>query len=203
MPRTQVLFYREGIEAPALDWLDEQSPDAREKCRRAIDRLGAAGHDLRRPEADYLRDGIYELRIRLGRVNYRLLYFFFARNVVLVAHGLTKEKGDSCGGHRPNSSAQGDVRAEPWRPLCRGGTMTAEHSEDEVAHRIEWIETNLETQQRWDENDYREFYDRDVRFLLSEVKRLQAENVRCRSLFRDIARQVDEARRDLPVTTSL
>ena len=49
------------------------------------------GHELRRPESDYLRDGISELRIRFGSVNYRLLYFFHGRTVSVLAHGLTKE----------------------------------------------------------------------------------------------------------------
>ena len=53
--------------------------------------MALLGHELRRPEADYLRDDIYELRIRSGSVNYRLLYFFHGRTVSVVAHGLTKE----------------------------------------------------------------------------------------------------------------
>jgi ribosome-binding protein aMBF1 (putative translation factor) len=53
--------------------------------------LAFLGHELRRPEADNLRDDIYELRIRSGSVNYRLLYFFHGRTVSVVAHGLTKE----------------------------------------------------------------------------------------------------------------
>ena len=54
-------------------------------------RLAELGHELRRPEADLLRDGIYELRARDGRVNYRVLYFFHGRNVAILAHALTKE----------------------------------------------------------------------------------------------------------------
>jgi len=53
--------------------------------------LALLGHELRRPEADLLRDGIYELRVRLGSVNYRLLYFFHGQTVSVIAHGLTKE----------------------------------------------------------------------------------------------------------------
>jgi hypothetical protein len=34
---------------------------------------------LRRPHADYLEDGIYELRWRNGTVQYRILYFFHGR----------------------------------------------------------------------------------------------------------------------------
>jgi len=49
------------------------------------------GHELRRPQADYPRDGIYELRAKKGHVNYRVLYFFHGKNVALLAHTLTKE----------------------------------------------------------------------------------------------------------------
>ena len=52
---------------------------------------GRAGYELRRPDADLLRDGIYELRIRDGSVNYRLLYFFHGRDATILAHALTKE----------------------------------------------------------------------------------------------------------------
>jgi len=49
------------------------------------------GHELRRPEADYLRDGVYELRWRFQSVNYRILYFFHGRDVIVLSNGLTKE----------------------------------------------------------------------------------------------------------------
>lgn len=49
------------------------------------------GHKLRRPEADFLRDGIYELRVRRQRVNYRVLYFFHGKVAAILAHGLVKE----------------------------------------------------------------------------------------------------------------
>lgn len=43
-------------------------------------------------QADYLRDGIYELRARRGHVNYRILYFFYGRNIAILTHALTKEQ---------------------------------------------------------------------------------------------------------------
>ena len=67
------------------------NPKAYAKCVVRIRRLVELGHELRRPEADLLRDGIYELRARLGTVNYRLLYFFHGRNVAVLAHAITKE----------------------------------------------------------------------------------------------------------------
>lgn len=95
MPKTQVIFYqdRDGI-LPVISWLQglrRTNTKAFAKCKVRIERLAELGHELRRPEADLLRDGIYELRARLGSVNYRLLYFFHGRTVAVVAHGLTKE----------------------------------------------------------------------------------------------------------------
>jgi len=46
---------------------------------------------LRRPEADLLRDSIYELRVGLQHVNYRMLYFFHGRTAAVISHGLVKE----------------------------------------------------------------------------------------------------------------
>jgi phage-related protein len=56
-----------------------------------IERLTELGHELRRPEADFLRDGIYELRTSFQSVNYRMLYCFH-RHTAVISHGLTKEK---------------------------------------------------------------------------------------------------------------
>lgn len=74
-----------------MDWFDLLPGKALDKCRVKLERLRALGHELRRPEADYLRDGIYELRVRVGGVNYRMLYFFHENIAAVVAHGLTKE----------------------------------------------------------------------------------------------------------------
>ncbi|HTS78080.1 MAG TPA: type II toxin-antitoxin system RelE/ParE family toxin [Bryobacteraceae bacterium] len=50
------------------------------------------GHELRRPESDFLRDGIYELRVSLGGVHHRILYFFHGATAAVVSHGLEKER---------------------------------------------------------------------------------------------------------------
>ena len=95
MPRTHVAFYREADgEAPVVDWLRdllETNAKAWSNCRARIELLAQLGHELRRPAADYLRDGVYELRAKQGHVQYRLLYFFHGRQVAILAHSLTKE----------------------------------------------------------------------------------------------------------------
>jgi hypothetical protein len=91
MPKTEVVFFAsdDGM-APLVEWLDKQHRKVQDKCLVKIERLQELGHELRRPEVDYLRDGIYELRVRHGSVNYRVLYFFHNR-IAVVSHGLTKE----------------------------------------------------------------------------------------------------------------
>ena len=95
MPRTDVVFYQEAEgDVPVLDWLKRlrrSDQQAYAKCIAAIERLADFGHELRRPLVDFLRDSIHELRVRKGRVNYRILYFFHGRGLAGLAHAITKE----------------------------------------------------------------------------------------------------------------
>ena len=92
MPKTNVVFFAddEGV-APLVEWLDRQDRKVQDKCFVKIERLQELGHELRRPEADYLRNGVHELRVRHRNVNYRMLYFFHER-LAVISHGLTKEE---------------------------------------------------------------------------------------------------------------
>jgi hypothetical protein len=85
-----VVFYAEQKISPALDWLAEQPGKVQDKFRFLIELLEQYGSALHRPHAAPLERKIYELRARLGRTNYRLLYFFARRSAVLT-HGCTKE----------------------------------------------------------------------------------------------------------------
>ncbi|MCG2773434.1 MAG: type II toxin-antitoxin system RelE/ParE family toxin [Desulfobacterales bacterium] len=61
-----------------------------DKCLVKIQRLEEQGYELRRPEADSLRDGIHELRVAFRRMQYRMLYFFHGQQAI-ISHGLKKE----------------------------------------------------------------------------------------------------------------
>lgn len=93
MAKTKVVFYKEKDEttAPLLEWLDTIPLKARLKCLAKIERLREEGHELRRPEADLLRDKIYELRSSLQGIHYRILYFFHGNVAAVVSHGIVKE----------------------------------------------------------------------------------------------------------------
>ena len=92
MPNTKVVLYKEKDGTPPiLEWLDNIPKKARLKCIKRIERLREEGHQLRRPEADLLRDKIYELRATFEGVHYRVLYFFHGNVAAVLSHGIVKE----------------------------------------------------------------------------------------------------------------
>ncbi|MBI1930151.1 type II toxin-antitoxin system RelE/ParE family toxin [Candidatus Poribacteria bacterium] len=95
MPETRVVFYREDDgSVPTLKWLNRLDHRARAKCAGLIELLQELGHELRRPYADYLRDGIYELRTHKGHVRYRMLYFFHGNVAAVISHGIVKKAAE-------------------------------------------------------------------------------------------------------------
>src|SRR5579863_4085826 len=93
MPNSRVVIYREeDRSAPFIDWFRKLPSHARDKVLVRIERLRDLGHELRRPEADFLRDGVHELRATSRGVHYRVLYFFHGQIAAVLAHGLVKEK---------------------------------------------------------------------------------------------------------------
>jgi phage-related protein len=92
VPNIRVVFFKErNGNVPVLEWLDLLPVMVQDKLTDRIRRLTELGHGLRRPEADFLRDGIYELRVRRQRVNYRILYFFHGREIAVLGHGIVKK----------------------------------------------------------------------------------------------------------------
>ncbi|MBI5316160.1 MAG: type II toxin-antitoxin system RelE/ParE family toxin [Nitrospirae bacterium] len=93
MRRTLVVFYKDRKgNVPALEWMDALPAKVQDKCVVKIERLRELGHALRRPEADLLRNGIYELRVGWEGMNYRILYFFYGQVAAVLAHGIVKER---------------------------------------------------------------------------------------------------------------
>lgn len=89
MPQTHVVFYQEDDGTVPVLTVSMTKPGRSPWC---IERLKGLGHQLRRPEADYLRDGVYELRVGLQGIHHRILYFFHGHAVAVLSHGLVKER---------------------------------------------------------------------------------------------------------------
>jgi len=93
VPKTRVVLFRDADgSCPFLEWFSELPPKVQDKCYLRLERLREMGHELRRPEADFLRDGIYELRVGFLGVHHRMLYFFDGVIAAVVSHGLVKEQ---------------------------------------------------------------------------------------------------------------
>lgn len=95
MPITEVVFYQDTDgSVPVLAWLREMDRrDGRitRKVLACIDELKSKGLELRRPLVDSIGDGLYELRIKLGHVNYRVIFFYAGRTLAVLSHACTKE----------------------------------------------------------------------------------------------------------------
>jgi hypothetical protein len=88
----RVVYYETSLgRCPVEAFLDGLDRRARVKVLAAIDLLEEEGPGLRRPYADYLRDSIYEVRVRMGRVRYRILYFFCLGTDIVLTHSIVKE----------------------------------------------------------------------------------------------------------------
>lgn len=94
-PQVKVFFYQEADgTCPVLDFLTQESakrPLVMEHARDRIALLEERGHTLRRPHAAPLGEDLYELRWRIGRVQYRILYSFHGQGEAVLLHALTKE----------------------------------------------------------------------------------------------------------------
>jgi len=95
VPRTELrLFKDERGRVPILEWFETIQARNRKVAAKAIARitmLRDSGHELRRPAASPLRDGVYELRWDTGNVNYRILYGYIGKNLAVLSHCITKE----------------------------------------------------------------------------------------------------------------
>ena len=77
-------------ESPMDEFIDTLPERHVGKIHRWIDLLARLGPDLTRPYADLLSGKIRELRIAMEHHQYRLLYFFHGKHVV-ITHGFVKK----------------------------------------------------------------------------------------------------------------
>ena len=71
---------------PVEDFIDSLTDKEQAKVYAYIAELKSQGNNLRRPKADYLRDGIYDLRPKDNRI----FYFFYLRDRAVLVHAIKK-----------------------------------------------------------------------------------------------------------------
>lgn len=74
--------------SPVKDFIDGLPLEDQAKVFAYIEELRKQGHNLRRPLADYVQDGIYELRPKSNR----LFYFFFLKDNAIFVHAIKKKQ---------------------------------------------------------------------------------------------------------------
>jgi len=93
MPITPVVFFKEKDGAvPFMTWFEGLPAHAKDQCLARLTLLREMGHELRRPAAENLGGGIYELRSKSRNVNYRVLYFFHGKLAAVISHGIQKQQ---------------------------------------------------------------------------------------------------------------
>lgn len=84
-------YWNERGDAPVREFLNQLPDKIRAKVQKWIALLKATGPDLRRPYADKVKGKLYELRVRLGSDQTRILYFFMMGNRIVLLHGFRKK----------------------------------------------------------------------------------------------------------------
>jgi len=69
------------------EFIDKLPLKEQAKIMAYLDELKQQGHHMRRPMADYLGEGIYELRPHDNRI----FYFFFLKETAVLLHAIRKK----------------------------------------------------------------------------------------------------------------
>ena len=94
MRKFEVEFYEtEGGRQPAREFLMSLDVKMRAKMTNIISILQENGYELREPYSKHLRDGIFELRAKVGSDISRVLYFFFYDRRIVLTNGFIKKSG--------------------------------------------------------------------------------------------------------------
>lgn len=87
----KVEFYEDRKKGcPATEFLYSLQIKIRAKVSKWIEKLEEEGPNLPRPYADIVRGKIRELRVGFGSNEYRFLYFFFGK-AIIITHGFLKK----------------------------------------------------------------------------------------------------------------
>ncbi len=88
----EIAFYwNERGDAPVREFLNSLPAKTQKKIHAWISLLKAEGPALRRPYADKIKDKLYELRVRLGSDQTRVLYFFMMGKRIVLVHAFRKK----------------------------------------------------------------------------------------------------------------
>lgn len=92
MQEFEIIFYeKDDGTKPAQEFLDSLNVKMRAKMLHTIVMLKNNGYELREPYSKHLKNGIFELRSKVGSDISRVLYFFVIGKKVILTNGFIKK----------------------------------------------------------------------------------------------------------------
>lgn len=88
-----ILYETSRKDCPSEEFIRSLPIRVRAKINRWISLLEQHGPNLPRPYADIIRGEVRELRVSFGSSEYRFLYAFFGK-VILITHGFIKKSDE-------------------------------------------------------------------------------------------------------------
>jgi phage-related protein len=92
MAEWSIEFYALEDEAsPVADWYAAQSPKVQAKLLWTFELLEELGIEVGMPYVKFLGDKLYEIRIRVDRNSFRVIYFAYTDRKFILLHGFQKK----------------------------------------------------------------------------------------------------------------
>ena len=85
------LYETESGKVPVYDFIKGLNKDMRSKAFHDIEVLEQYGNTLREPYSKYIKDGVFELRIKYASDISRIFYFFYVGNKIILTNGFIKK----------------------------------------------------------------------------------------------------------------
>ena len=87
-----IIYYRtENGKEPVKDFIDCLDSKMKAKTFRQLELLENNGIDLREPHSKFIKDGIFELRVKFSSNISRIFYFFYVDNKIILTNGFIKK----------------------------------------------------------------------------------------------------------------
>lgn len=88
----EMIYYKtENGKEPIKEFLDSLDTKIKAKTFRELSLLQNNGRQLREPHSKYIKDGLFELRIKFSSDISRIFYFFYVDNKIILTNGFIKK----------------------------------------------------------------------------------------------------------------
>ncbi len=92
MAEWSIKFYTDSeAKSPVTEWFEAQDAKTQAKLLWVFDLLEESGVEVGMPHVKPLEDKLYEIRIRVDKNAYRIIYFLYTGQQFILLHGFHKK----------------------------------------------------------------------------------------------------------------